>query len=283
MVLQLFILLNSTLLGFAVMQGANRFAPLGDELAAKYAGRHKTAFEQLSMDNGCLRWFLRVWWIVLPGAVCLVLFGFGKLPLACLAAFLLYRLPRLVLEIIVRRRKRLLSHQLSVAATGMANCLKAGLSLPQGLEAVAHETPMPLAAVLHRIIFEYQRGRPLQEGMEIVRQRLNLEAFTLFALTIQVALERGGRVNESLQRIAASLRENERLQRKIEADTSAGRQVVFLLAIFPAAFLGFFYLLDPHSVGLLFDSFLGQIFLVAAYLMVFMGYRWASKIIHIEM
>jgi Flp pilus assembly protein TadB len=271
------------LLGFAVILGMLRFAPIWDSVAAKRTGRQKMIFENLGMNGELLRWSLRVWGVGLPFVFWFLWLFWGKFLLACLCAFLLYQTPAIILEIIIRRRKKLLTHQLVIAASAMANCLKAGLSLPQGLEAIERDTPLPLAVEFRRINFEYQRGRPLQESLEVVRKRLNLEAFTLFALTLQVAMERGGRINESLQRIAISLRENERLQRKIESDTAAGRQVVLLLALFPALFLGFFYVLDPHYLVLLFETLTGQIMLVSASLFIYAGCRWANKMIHIEL
>mgnify|MGYP007026956784 CR=1 FL=1 len=48
---------------------------------------------------------------------------------------------------------------------------RAGLSLAQGIENVAQETPEPLATELHRIVRDYRGGRPLprREGAQAVK------------------------------------------------------------------------------------------------------------------
>jgi len=97
-----------------------------------------------------------------------------------------------------------------------------------------------------------------------------------------VCHERGGKVTEALDRIAASLLEMQRLERKIEADTQSGRRVAILLGIFPFLFLGGFYVLDPEGTGLIFSTIPGQVVLVVVIAIVYFCMRWADKIVAID-
>ena len=92
-------------------------------------------------------------------------------------------------------------------------------------------------------------------------------------------MERGGRITEALERISRSLQENQRLERKLEADTESGRKVVVMLAAFPAVFLGLFYFLNPEGTALLFTTILGQVVLVFVIVMVYAAVRWANRIL----
>lgn len=274
--------ISSIFSGIAVGLGAWRFAPIWDGLAVRQMGALADRFERLGLDPQQLRLFLRYWGVAVP-AVCILLGPVLRMyPLAVLGAGLVYVAPRHVLDWLVLRRSRLLANQMVGAATGLANSVRAGLSIAQGLEALAAEVPRPLGNEFRRIAFEYQRGRPIREAIEQLRHRLQLEAFTLFALAVEVTLDRGGRINEVLERLSRSLQENERLARKLEADTAAGVQAVLIMAVFPVGFLGLFAIFDPPSIAYLFGTVIGQLAVAAIALLVYVGASWAWRIVRVK-
>jgi tight adherence protein B len=273
---------SSALLAAAAGMGIYRMAPVWDGLAARQMGRLADRFEQLGLGRARLAWLLRCWGVAMIGVAVVLGPVVHAYPLAAIGVGLLYIAPRHILDFLVRRRTRLLSNQMVGAAGILANSVKAGLSIAQGFEVVATEAPQPLRAEFQRIVFEYQRGRPLGDAIDEVRNRLDLDGFTLFASAIKVALDRGGRINEALDRIGHSLQENERLRRKVEADTSSGRQTVLILGLFPVFSLGLFYLLDPPSVALLFQTLIGQVALVTTAIIVYLGTCWAAHIVRLD-
>lgn len=206
----------------------------------------------------------------------------GMPGLGVLLAIVIVALPALVVRTLIRRRRALLRDQLVSACQGLSNAARAGLSLPQGLEAVSAETPAPLAVDLRRIVSEYQRGRTLADTLQETQQRLRLESFTLFSSAVLICLDRGGRLTDALDRIAASLQDNQRLRRKLEADTASGRKVVLILGLFPFLFLGGFYLLDPESTALIFQTLPGQLVLVLVCVLDAVGVLWARKIMKLD-
>jgi tight adherence protein B len=256
--------------------------PCWDYLAARQMGTLKDSFDRLGADGNKLRLFLRIWGLTFTAVVVVLGWLLRMPPLAVVAAGLLYMAPRHVLDYVVLRRKQVLSDQMVTAAVAIGNAVKAGLSIAQAIENVSRQIPLPLGSELTRIAVQFERGRPLKEAIEEVRHRLRLEAFTLFALAIEAALEHGGRVNESLSRISESLLDNQRLNRKLAAETSSGRQVVFILAAFPAVFGALMLLLDPHSTSLLFMTLAGQCVLAVAVLCVYAGACWAARIMRIS-
>lgn len=277
------LVLGSGLTLASVALFAWRVTPLWDGFAAGRMGELQERFEQLSMDGKLLAIALRLWGIALLVGSILLWTALRSPPLACVYAGLVYVAPRIIMDYLIRRQSQLLRAQLVPAALGVGNAVKAGLSLAQSLQTISEETPQPLAGVLRRIVFEFERGRPLKEAMENVRDRLKLEPFSLFSLAIETSIERGGRVNEALERISSSLQEQQRLERKLDAATSAGQQVVLVLALFPLAFLGMFYSMDPGTTSLLFTTWTGQFVLVAVIGLVYVGVRWALQILRLEL
>ncbi len=274
--------LSSGLVAAAVVLGILRLGAAWDWLALRQVAALQQRCQRLAMDTSRLADWMRYWGMLLVAIPVACWFAWYNVAVGAVLTFLWYRIPRHVLDWLIQRRSRLLRDQIVTVAGGLANTTRAGLTLHQGLQEVLRDAPEPLAGELRRITADYRRGRPLKDALEAVRQRLQLEPFTLFATAIQVCLERGGRVNEALDRISASLRDNQRLERKMEADTASGRYAVLILAAFPFLFLGMMYMLDGQAVQLLFMRLAGQIVMACVLLLVYAGSRWALRIMELQ-
>ncbi|MBA4017487.1 MAG: hypothetical protein C0483_09975 [Pirellula sp.] len=256
--------------------------PLWDRLAVRYVAEVRPMLDALSLGSDRMPELMRWWGIAMAAVFVLFSIGLGMWPVAFAAVYLVYVAPKLYLHLMIHRRSKLLRDQLVGTVTALANATRAGLSLAQGIENVAQETPEPLATELHRIVRDYRGGRPLSEALIQARDRLKLDGFTLFTSALLVSLERGGRITDALERISRSLQENQRLERKLEADTESGRKVVVMLAAFPAVFLGLFYFLNPEGTALLFTTILGQVVLVFVIVIVYAAVRWANRILSLD-
>jgi len=236
----------------------------------------------LGMLDDRLPIWMRVWGLSLAAAVLLFAVGFRMFMMAAVAGYLVFTAPTFILSYMVARRTQLIRDQMVGASIALANASRAGLSLAQGFETVAAETPAPLASELNRIVSEFQSGRPLPAAIADTKQRLNLDSFNLFAVAVLACLERGGKVTEALERIGRSLQENQRLERKLAADTSSGRLVVMVLAAFPFVFLIGMYGMDATTMHAFFSSFAGELVLFVVAVLVYLSVRWANRLLNIE-
>lgn len=253
--------LSSLLLGCSVFLLLTSVGPVWGMFANRRIADLAARLEAVRWDTTSLPFYMRCWGLAMIGVFIFLGVILGMFPVAIVAVYLIYVSPRLVLEVLLQRRRYLLRDQLVATCVALANASRAGLSLGEGLAAITKETPEPLAGELGLIIHEFRSGRPLADAIQDAKDRMQLDSFTLFSTAILVALERGGRITEALERISASLQENQRLERKLEADTASGRKVVITLAVFPFLFLAVFSFLDPRGTGLVFHSFVGQILL----------------------
>lgn len=278
-----FLMFVSCLLVFAgVFLAATWIGPAWDSYTRQYIGDLRPRLMALGLDNQGVVRALR-WWGVALFATLLV-FGVlaGMPPVALGLAYVVYVSPRFILDYLITRRRVKLRDQMVRVSGALANSARAGLSLQQGLETVTADTPQPLKAELKRIVRDYHAGRPLAESLREVEQRLDLEAFTMFSSAILVCIERGGRVTYALDRISEGLQETQRLERKLEADTAAGRKMALLLGMFPLFFLLMFAVLDPISTRYLFDKWLGQFVLLAVGALVYVAVRWCMAILRVD-
>lgn len=203
--------------------------------------------------------------------------------IAIVVAALWLLAPRWLLAWKLHQRRTLLRDQLVGCTQALANSARAGQSLAQGLESVSTESDEPLASELRRLIAEYQLGRPLPDALLEAKERLRLDSFSMFASTIVVSLQRGGRVTDALERISRSLRENQRIERKLAAETAGGWRVVLILTLFPFLFLAGFYVLHPEGTLLMFQTLIGQCLVVLILVLVVASVWWSRKILNVEL
>ena len=91
--------------------------------------------------------------------------------------------------------------------------------------------------------------------------------------------ESGGRLNEIVERIAQSVLELQRLERKVMSETAQARKSAVYMAIAPPVILVVYYFVDPDNTTLLFTQTMGHIVLAAALILNVIAYFWARRIL----
>lgn len=278
----LLITLSSVLVCGTVYLAAVWLGPAWDNYSRSYIADLRPRLVALGMDEEAISKALRWWGVAMFASA--IFFGvmLAMPPVALGVTYLVFVAPRFILDSRIQRQRVLLRDQMVRASAALANSSRAGLSLQQGLQSVAEDTPPPLRTELKRVVHDYNSGRPLPAALREVEQRLNLEAVTLFCSAILVCLERGGRVTFALDRISSGLQEMQRLERKLEADTAAGRKLATMLGMFPFFFLAMFALLDPVATWFLFETLLGQFVLLGIGATVYAAVRWCMAILDLD-
>jgi len=228
-----------------------------------------------------LRGLLLTWWGYVL-AQFIVLWIFFEIPvLGFVFSLLLVGLPWYFVHRWAWQRRLAIEDQLADSMVSLASAIKAGLSLAQALEILAKQSPNPIAQEFQQIVGEYQMGKPLDRCLDEARERLRSENFALFAAAMQASRESGGRLNDTVERIALSVREMQRLERKIQADTSQARTSAVYMAMVPFGILALYYfVVDPVNTERLFTTVIGQIFLCTALILNVVAYLWARKILN---
>jgi len=276
------ILISSALCFLAVFLGVRWIGPAWDKISRRYVADLTPRLRALGMSGAQIDRYMRWWGIAVVATFSVFAFVLAMIPVAVGLTYLVIIAPRYLLDYQISRRRILLRDQMVRATMALANSVRAGLSLAQGLEVVSRDTPEPLATEFRRIVHEYNSGRPLAESLIEVQQRLDLEVFDIFCSAVLVCMERGGRVSVALDRIGANIQELQRLERKLEADTASGRRLTLVLGAFPLFFLAGFTLLDPVAMGYLYTTQVGQLVLLAVGVMVYFSVRWCSWILKVD-
>ncbi len=213
-----------------------------------------------------------VMWIPLEMPVLGVLLG---IVLVCLPWYLLRRA--------AERRRQRIEDQLADAMVSLSSAVRAGLSLPQSLEILAQQCPHPICQEFQQMYGEYQMGKTLEVCLKEAKARLRSENFALFAAAVEASRQSGGKLNETIERIAHSVRELQRLERKIQSETAQARKSAVYMAMAPAVILLLYYFFfDAENTARLFTDVMGQLILVVAGTLNIVAYLWARKILNPE-
>lgn len=227
-----------------------------------------------------VRKYLVAWLAVMAGVFLGCWLGLDSPIFAVLAVVFLAAAPWYLLRRMAERHRQRIEDQLADAMVTMANAVRAGLSLAQSLEILAAQCPRPINAEFHQIVAEYNLGKPLERTLTEAKERLRSENFALFAAALLASHSSGGRLNETVERIAQSVLELQRLERKVLAETAQARKSAVYMALAPAFILAAYYFVDPNNTRLLFTTMIGQMLLAAAALLNVAAYLWARALLN---
>jgi tight adherence protein B len=201
---------------------------------------------------------------------------------ALVVAVLALGAPFFVVKLRIVQRQRKFETQLPDALQLLAGTLRAGYSLPQGMEAVSREIEDPMGFELRRVMTEAQLGRELEEALEAAAERLGSEDFAWAVMAIGIQREVGGNLNELLMTVADTMIARERLRGEIKTLTAEGKLSAIILGGLPPAIGAVMYAMNPDYIGVLFSETLGNIFMGLAVVAGGVGLLWMKKVITID-
>lgn len=180
------------------------------------------------------------------------------------------------------RRVRAFEKQLPDTLTLLAGTLRAGYSLPQGLEAVSNEIADPMGYELRRVMTEARLGREIEESLASTAERLASPDFAWAVMAIGIQREVGGNLNELLMTVADTMVARERLKGEVAALTAEGKLSAIILGGLPPG-LGFvMWIMNPDYIETLFTETLGHILLGVGVVSAAIGMAWMKKVITIN-
>jgi tight adherence protein B len=194
----------------------------------------------------------------------------------------LLMIPKLLIEMLWRRRKEQIDKQLAPTISAMCNSIRAGLTLVQAVQRLAEQAPEPIRTEFQVMANRYAYGADLESTIREAKSRLNLPNFNLFASALLLNREMGGDVAQTLARISLSLDRLRQMRQTVEAHTSEGRTNIKVLLVAPVAMLLMISTVDWESVKGLFTTSIGYCILLTAGVLTGTGVYFASKITRSE-
>jgi tight adherence protein B len=191
-------------------------------------------------------------------------------------------LPQALLNVKIRKRQKAFEAQLPDMLSLMAGTLRAGYSIGQGFEAVSTEIDDPMGRELRRVVSENRLGRPLDEALDAVAERMGSDDFAWAVMAIKIQREVGGNLAELLLTVSNTMTQRERLRRDVNTLTAEGRMSAIVLGLLPPGLGAVMFAMNPDYISKLFEGGLGMGMLALAVVAMGVGFAWMQKIIKIE-
>lgn len=220
---------------------------------------------------GCVAFGAMVGLLVFPSFITLIIGG---------AIGLL--IPMGVVRYLKWRRLRKLEDQLVDAVQTLASGVRAGLNLVQAFELVAKNLPAPVSQEFAHLLREYEYGVTVDHAMSNAAERIGSSNYRLLFSALQTHRERGGNLGETLDRISESIREIQRLEKRVETLTAQGRAAARWMGMMPAIIMVILWFIDSYGVSLLFTDSVGKLLLVGIVSLNLAGFAWIRQIVNID-
>lgn len=202
--------------------------------------------------------------------------------LGAIMAFIGFKAPRWIIDLLVERRIKAYSLQMVDALQLLANGLRAGLSVPQAIGMIVDEMPAPISQEFNVLLQQNRIGMPLEECFENLAKRVPLEDNDMFVSSVNILRETGGNLAETFDTIVEVIRERVRLQQKVDTYTAQGMFQGMTIGAMPYLLGLVYFLQDPQSMTPMFTTPIGLVMLFFAVAFDLAGIYVIMKIVKIK-
>lgn len=193
-----------------------------------------------------------------------------------------WQIPKYAIDYLFEKRCSTFVDQMVDAMTIMSNGVKSGLSAPQAMERIVENMPNPISQEFALVISQTKLGVSLEEALNSLGTRIPKPDVQMFVIAVNILKESGGNMAETFQTITETIRERQKVQKKIEALTAQGTMQGIILTLVPFVLLGVFLVIDPAFIKPLFSTTLGIIFLILILTLQIIGGLVIRKLVRIE-
>lgn len=173
-----------------------------------------------------------------------------------------WQLPKYLVDYLFEKRCSKLVDQLVDGLTIMANGIRAGLGITQSMERVAENMPSPIKQEFGLVLSQIKLGLSVEEALSNFGNRVPVADVQMFVTAINILKETGGNLAETFSTMVDSLRERQKIHKKIEALTAQGVTQGIIVTMVPFILLVVFAVVDPGFIKPLFTTTLGIVLLV---------------------
>ncbi len=172
--------------------------------------------------------------------------------------------------------------QMVEALTIMCNSLKVGLSLPQAMDRVVKGYPGALSREFRLVLNKIQLGQSLEESLTEMGERLDRSDIDMLVSTINILKESGGNLAETFFVMSETIRERQKMDKKIKALTAQGLMQAKIISSLPFFLIVIFYFMDKPYILPLLTKPLGWVCLVLVVILVAVGWVMMKKMVEIK-
>ncbi|ACC98755.1 TadB [Elusimicrobium minutum Pei191] len=187
-------------------------------------------------------------------------------------------MPGTVLKNLKRRRGTKINNQLMDSLILLSNSLKAGMDIVQAFEMVSKDMKPPIADEFGLVIKNYQLGSSFEQALEMMEDRVENRLLSYMIKAIVLQRQVGGNLTKIFERIVETIREESKLEEKLQAMTAQQRIQSIVVGIMPWLMISVMFLFRPDAMINFYTSGIGLIVLFFCIFWILMGMKMVSKL-----
>jgi len=190
--------------------------------------------------------------------------------------------PKMLMNTLWDRRCNQLVDQMVDGMTIMSNGIKSGQSLTQSMERVVENINGPLSQEFSLILNKIRLGMAVEDALNEFGDRIPKQDVQMFVTAVNILKETGGNLAETFQTITYTVRERQKVEKKIQALTAMGNTQAIIVSLVPLCIFILFLVVDPNYVKPLLTRPLGWFALAIMVVLQVTGLVVMRKIVNIK-
>lgn len=158
------------------------------------------------------------------------------------------KMPGTMLNILKKRRGARINKQLMDALILLSNSLKSGMDIVQGFEMVSKDLRPPISEEFALVIKNYNLGTPFERSLETMEERVDSRLLSYMVKAIVLQRQVGGNLTKIFERIVENIREESKLEDKLQAMTAQQRIQSIVVGVMPWIMVGVMFMFQPDTM-----------------------------------
>ncbi len=216
-----------------------------------------------------------VFFILLPNVIAGFIFG-------AIVTALGWQVPKLLVDNLYEKRCARFNDQMVDALTLLTNGVKSGLTVTQSMERVVENMGNPISQEFSLVLKQTQFGLSVEDALNEMGERVPLPDVQMFVTSVNILKETGGDMSETFGTISETIRDRQKVQKKIEALTAQGTMQGIIISLVPFGIFLVFWMIDPDYIRPMFTTTFGIIMLFIVLVLQVIGGLAIKKIVKIK-
>lgn len=193
-----------------------------------------------------------------------------------------WSIPKIVMTALWEKRCNKVVDQFIDGMTIMSNGVKSGLSITQSMERAEINMKGPLPQEFRLVLNKTRLGMSVEEALNEFADRIPRPDVQMLVTSVNILKETGGNLAETFQTIVTTVRERQKIEKKIQAMTAQGLMQGIIITLVPFFLFVVFLVIDPNYVKPLYTTTLGYIALFIMLCLQVIGGIMMKKIVTIK-
>ena len=182
------------------------------------------------------------------------------------------------METIKRARGVKVNKQLQDALILLSNSLRSGMDIVQGFEMVSRDLLPPISDEFGLVVKNYQLGTPFEQALDGLNDRIDSRMLSYIIKAIIIQRQVGGNLTVIFSRLVENIREESKLEEKLQAMTAQQRIQSIVVSIMPFVMMLVMFIFNPAQMISFYTSPIGIIIFLFCVFWIAIGMKVLKKL-----